>query len=213
MLFEAAGLLAELFEEELSVLADNFLTFPDSWDLAMVILVVVLRPFNLLIAGLHHLAQYGRQQLLSAEATLVLLMRYLQKAVNSRENAVALTAIKSLPLISSGNLTVCHLCFAGCADPAAVFASATALDVLDVLPAYVSDPELGLWQFCKADDLGLLLGTPTEKQRPGVSSLRDWHVYPQWEPQNLERAVPSLGPDGVGLLSKMLKYDDEKARE
>jgi cyclin-dependent kinase len=46
-----------------------------------------------------------------------------------------------------------------------------------------------------------LLGTPTESQWPGVSSLRDWHVYPQWEPQNLARAVPSLGPDGVDLLS------------
>ncbi|KAL0450868.1 UNVERIFIED_CONTAM: Cell division control protein 2C [Sesamum latifolium] len=52
-----------------------------------------------------------------------------------------------------------------------------------------------------------LLGTPTEKHWPGVSSLRDWHVYPQWEPQNLAPAVPSLGPDGVDLLSKMLKYD------
>ncbi|KAJ9179713.1 hypothetical protein P3X46_008047 [Hevea brasiliensis] len=52
-----------------------------------------------------------------------------------------------------------------------------------------------------------LLGTPTEKQWPGVTSLRDWHVYPQWEPQNLARAVPSLGPEGVDLLSKMLKYD------
>ncbi|XP_010044395.2 cell division control protein 2 homolog C [Eucalyptus grandis] len=52
-----------------------------------------------------------------------------------------------------------------------------------------------------------LLGTPTEKQWPGVTTLRDWHVYPQWEPQNLARAVPSLGPDGVDLLSKMLKYD------
>ncbi|XWS44586.1 hypothetical protein CRYUN_Cryun15aG0059700 [Craigia yunnanensis] len=52
-----------------------------------------------------------------------------------------------------------------------------------------------------------LLGTPTEKQWPGVSSLRDWHVYPQWEPQNLARAVPSLSADGVDLLSKMLKYD------
>ncbi|XP_065853871.1 cell division control protein 2 homolog C [Euphorbia lathyris] len=52
-----------------------------------------------------------------------------------------------------------------------------------------------------------LLGTPTEKQWPGVSSLRDWHVYPQWEPQNLARAVPSLGPDGVDLLLKMLRFD------
>ncbi|KAK3018227.1 hypothetical protein RJ639_002761 [Escallonia herrerae] len=52
-----------------------------------------------------------------------------------------------------------------------------------------------------------LLGTPTEKQWPEVNSLRDWHVYPQWEPQNLGRAVPSLGPDGVDLLTRMLKYN------
>ncbi|KAK9920169.1 hypothetical protein M0R45_028728 [Rubus argutus] len=52
-----------------------------------------------------------------------------------------------------------------------------------------------------------LLGTPTEKQWAGVTSLRDWHVYPLWEPQNLARAVPALGSDGVDLLSKMLKYE------
>ncbi|EPS58710.1 hypothetical protein M569_16102 [Genlisea aurea] len=52
-----------------------------------------------------------------------------------------------------------------------------------------------------------LLGTPSEKQWPGVSKLRDWHVYPQWEPQNVARVVPSLGPEGVDLLSQMLKYD------
>ncbi|KAG5248404.1 Cell division control protein [Salix suchowensis] len=52
-----------------------------------------------------------------------------------------------------------------------------------------------------------LLGTPNEEQWPGVTSLRDWHVYPRWEPHNLARAVPSLGPQGVDLLSKMLKYD------
>ncbi|XP_010529478.1 PREDICTED: cyclin-dependent kinase B1-2 [Tarenaya hassleriana] len=52
-----------------------------------------------------------------------------------------------------------------------------------------------------------LLGTPTEHQWPGVTSLRDWHVYPKWEPQNLARSVPSLSPEGVDLLSQMLKYD------
>ncbi|CAN0880062.1 Cyclin-dependent kinase B1-2 [Linum grandiflorum] len=52
-----------------------------------------------------------------------------------------------------------------------------------------------------------LLGTPTEKEWPGVTSLRDWHVYPLWEPQNLARAVPSLDSDGLDLLSKMLKYE------
>ncbi|WVY90378.1 hypothetical protein V8G54_035892 [Vigna mungo] len=52
-----------------------------------------------------------------------------------------------------------------------------------------------------------MLGTPTEDQWPGVTSLRDWHVYPRWEPQSLARNVPTLGPDGVDLLSKMLKYN------
>ncbi|KAL1292645.1 hypothetical protein HN51_053212 [Arachis hypogaea] len=52
-----------------------------------------------------------------------------------------------------------------------------------------------------------ILGTPTEEQWPGVTSLRDWHTYPKWEPQNLARTVPTLGPDGVDLLTKMLKYN------
>ncbi|XP_020237774.1 cyclin-dependent kinase B1-1 [Cajanus cajan] len=52
-----------------------------------------------------------------------------------------------------------------------------------------------------------MLGTPTEEQWPGVTSLRDWHVYPRWEPQSLARNVPTLGPDGLDLLSKMLRYN------
>ncbi|KAI3994047.1 hypothetical protein MKX01_012304 [Papaver californicum] len=52
-----------------------------------------------------------------------------------------------------------------------------------------------------------LLGTPSEEQWPGVSALRDWHEYPQWKPQNLARAVPSLEAGGVDLLTKMLQYD------
>ncbi|VYS54870.1 unnamed protein product [Arabidopsis thaliana] len=52
-----------------------------------------------------------------------------------------------------------------------------------------------------------LLGTPTEQQWPGVMALRDWHVYPKWEPQDLSRAVPSLSPEGIDLLTQMLKYN------
>ncbi|KAF3335266.1 cyclin-dependent kinase B1-1 [Carex littledalei] len=52
-----------------------------------------------------------------------------------------------------------------------------------------------------------MLGTPTEKQWPGVTTLRDWHDYPQWKPQSLARAVPTLEPEGVDLLSKMLQFD------
>ncbi|ERN04302.1 hypothetical protein AMTRI_Chr08g210430 [Amborella trichopoda] len=52
-----------------------------------------------------------------------------------------------------------------------------------------------------------MLGTPTEEQWPGVTSLRDWHEYPKWRPNNLAAAVHSLNPEGVDLLSKMLQYD------
>ncbi|NP_001352671.1 Cyclin-dependent kinase B1-1 [Zea mays] len=52
-----------------------------------------------------------------------------------------------------------------------------------------------------------LLGTPTEEQWPGVSDLRDWHEFPQWKPQGLARVVPTLEPEGVDLLSKMLQLD------
>ncbi|KAL0844525.1 hypothetical protein Bca101_017771 [Brassica carinata] len=52
-----------------------------------------------------------------------------------------------------------------------------------------------------------LLGTPTEKQWPGVMTLRDWHVYPKWEPQDLSRVVPSLSPEGLDLLTNMLRYN------
>ncbi|KAL9843458.1 putative cyclin-dependent kinase B1-1 CMGC-CDK-Pl family [Arabidopsis thaliana] len=56
-------------------------------------------------------------------------------------------------------------------------------------------------------DANVLLGTPTEQQWPGVMALRDWHVYPKWEPQDLSRAVPSLSPEGIDLLTQMLKYN------
>ncbi|WVZ88222.1 hypothetical protein U9M48_034766 [Paspalum notatum var. saurae] len=52
-----------------------------------------------------------------------------------------------------------------------------------------------------------LLGTPTEEQWPGVSGFKDWHEYPQWKPQSLARVVPTLEPEGVDLLSKMLQLD------
>ncbi|RKP03094.1 hypothetical protein CXG81DRAFT_9981 [Caulochytrium protostelioides] len=53
-----------------------------------------------------------------------------------------------------------------------------------------------------------LLGTPSEKQWPGVSSLPDWSaVFPHWGPKSLEAAVPGLEPAGLDLLAKLLTYD------
>jgi cyclin-dependent kinase len=46
-----------------------------------------------------------------------------------------------------------------------------------------------------------LLGTPTEDDWPGVTHLRDWHEYPQWKSQKLTRAVPTLEPEGIDLLT------------
>jgi cyclin-dependent kinase len=49
-----------------------------------------------------------------------------------------------------------------------------------------------------------LLGTPNEETWPGVSKLRDWHEYPQWQYADISKAVPHLDPKGVDLLSVSL---------
>uniref|UniRef100_A0A7S3VUG5 cyclin-dependent kinase n=1 Tax=Dunaliella tertiolecta TaxID=3047 RepID=A0A7S3VUG5_DUNTE len=55
-----------------------------------------------------------------------------------------------------------------------------------------------------------LLGTPNEEVWPGVSKLRDWHEFPQWHPQDLSRIFPTLEPEGVDLLKRMIEYDPAK---
>lgn len=55
-----------------------------------------------------------------------------------------------------------------------------------------------------------VLGTPNEEVWPGVNKLRDWHEYPQWQPQKLSKVVPGLDSNGVHLLLEMLQYDPSK---
>lgn len=58
-----------------------------------------------------------------------------------------------------------------------------------------------------------LLGTPNETIWPGVSKLRDWHEFPQWQPQVISRVVPELNDKeghGINLLKSMLEYDPAK---
>ncbi|KAI7732210.1 hypothetical protein M8C21_013304 [Ambrosia artemisiifolia] len=56
-----------------------------------------------------------------------------------------------------------------------------------------------------------LLGTPTEEDWPGVTSLRLWNTDFQFiQRRNLADAVPSLGADGLDLLSKMLTCNPAK---
>jgi len=54
------------------------------------------------------------------------------------------------------------------------------------------------------------LGTPNEEVWPGVTKFKDWHIYPEWKPQDLARAVPDLEPSGLALLSEMLVYEPSK---
>ena len=51
-----------------------------------------------------------------------------------------------------------------------------------------------------------LFGTPNEEMWPGVSTLKNWHEYPQWKPSTLSSAVPNLDEAGVDLLSVSLKF-------
>ena len=45
------------------------------------------------------------------------------------------------------------------------------------------------------------MGTPNEQVWPGVGKLPNWHEYPQWSPKDLSSSVPTLGADGLDLLS------------
>lgn len=54
------------------------------------------------------------------------------------------------------------------------------------------------------------LGTPNERMWPGVEKFRDWHDFPQWQPQDLARIFPDLEPAGIDLLKQTLEYDNSK---
>jgi cyclin-dependent kinase len=55
-----------------------------------------------------------------------------------------------------------------------------------------------------------LLGTPSEEVWPGVTKLRDWHEFPQWTAQDLNRVFPTLDASGIDLMQQMLHYDPAK---
>ena len=46
-----------------------------------------------------------------------------------------------------------------------------------------------------------ILGTPTEKNWPGVSQLQDYKTsFPKWSGEGLKKAVPQLDENGLDLL-------------
>jgi len=57
----------------------------------------------------------------------------------------------------------------------------------------------------------MILGTPTEQVWPGISQLPDYSpTFPQWPAKNLKDILPTLGDDGIDLLSKMLQLEPSK---
>eukprot|EP01018_Ginkgo_biloba_P010194 Gb_13850 [translate_table: standard] len=54
------------------------------------------------------------------------------------------------------------------------------------------------------------LGTPNEHVWPGVTSMKNWHEYPQWKPKDWSLILDNPDPKCVDLLSKMLLYDPSK---
>ncbi len=53
-----------------------------------------------------------------------------------------------------------------------------------------------------------LLGTPSEREWPGVTKLPDWkHTLPKFRAKGLEAALPGADPQAVDLIKKMLAYD------
>lgn len=57
-----------------------------------------------------------------------------------------------------------------------------------------------------------LMGTPTEKDYPGLVKLSEWNpeLFENYTSLNLRQFVPEIDDDGFDLLSSMLKIDPEK---
>ncbi|XP_074500978.1 cyclin-dependent kinase 16 isoform X2 [Sebastes fasciatus] len=57
-----------------------------------------------------------------------------------------------------------------------------------------------------------LLGTPSEKSWPGISSNDEFvsHNYPQYRAERLSNHTPRLSSEGVDLLSKFLQFEGKK---
>eukprot|EP00340_Litonotus_pictus_P001978 CAMPEP_0170525276 /NCGR_PEP_ID=MMETSP0209-20121228/10764_1 /TAXON_ID=665100 ORGANISM="Litonotus pictus, Strain P1" /NCGR_SAMPLE_ID=MMETSP0209 /ASSEMBLY_ACC=CAM_ASM_000301 /LENGTH=296 /DNA_ID=CAMNT_0010814461 /DNA_START=34 /DNA_END=924 /DNA_ORIENTATION=+ len=57
-----------------------------------------------------------------------------------------------------------------------------------------------------------MLGTPKEKDYPGIVKLPDWKedAFEQYEAKSLKDCIPGLEDDGLDLLKEMLRIDPSK---
>jgi hypothetical protein len=60
--------------------------------------------------------------------------------------------------------------------------------------------------YSKAPAIPLPLTAPTAR----ISCMLLRHEFPQWHPQDLSRIFPTLQPEGVDLLKKMIEFDPAK---
>ena len=54
-------------------------------------------------------------------------------------------------------------------------------------------------------------GTPSADEWPGIVDLQGYKPdFPVYEKEDISKHVPSLSPDGIDLLEKMLVHDPNK---
>lgn len=80
----------------------------------------------------------------------------------------------------------------------------------EVLYLKYPQPDVSSTNVCVNKTLNLfawflnLVGTPTDAIWPGVSKLPDYKAtFPKWPPQSLTTIVPTLGSDGIDLVTVM----------
>lgn len=55
-----------------------------------------------------------------------------------------------------------------------------------------------------------ILGTPSGKSWPCITSFKDWHEFPQWNSRSLTEVLPKLDGDGIQLIISLLRLDPSK---
>jgi len=55
-----------------------------------------------------------------------------------------------------------------------------------------------------------MLGTPNEKNWPGVNAFKDWHEFPQWLPKKFETIFPKIDGESIDFLKLFLRLNPLK---
>lgn len=55
-----------------------------------------------------------------------------------------------------------------------------------------------------------ILGTPNEKNWPGITRFKDWHLLPDWFPLNLKLLYPKCDISSLKFMRTLLRFDPSK---